>query len=250
MPHDRLSAYFDRLDAWRHLPAYALERRSDALFGLYLPEVLVAEALVSPAPTPLPVVIPEFPVSKMLLGRHAASRASINVDFLAISVPDRRAYLVELKTDVGSLRDEQDEAMGIAHSLGLEALVRGVLDIFTFTSLTKKYGHLLVALHEAGLLHMTEEARRLIWAKQRRGMYDEVAKTQLAPGIADFRLDVVYVQPRRRRSETPGVTTIDFPTFAAVVGQHNDPLSQRFVDSLHRWTVDAGHVEPTAGTGR
>ena len=34
---DRL---FDRMDRWRHLPSYQLERRADLFFSLYLPEVL------------------------------------------------------------------------------------------------------------------------------------------------------------------------------------------------------------------
>ena len=34
---DRL---FNRMDAWRHLPNYQLERRADLFFSLYLPEAL------------------------------------------------------------------------------------------------------------------------------------------------------------------------------------------------------------------
>jgi hypothetical protein len=37
------TALFDRLDAWRHCPAYQLERRADILFSLYLREVVEQE---------------------------------------------------------------------------------------------------------------------------------------------------------------------------------------------------------------
>jgi len=37
---NRIDAIFDRMDVWRHLPSYQLERRADLFFALYLPEVL------------------------------------------------------------------------------------------------------------------------------------------------------------------------------------------------------------------
>ena len=36
----KLEELFARLDDWRHLPAYQLERRADIFFSLYLPDVL------------------------------------------------------------------------------------------------------------------------------------------------------------------------------------------------------------------
>ncbi len=37
---DIVDSLFDRLDAWRHLPNYQLERRADIFFSLYLAEAL------------------------------------------------------------------------------------------------------------------------------------------------------------------------------------------------------------------
>ena len=37
------NALFDRMDAWRHLPDYQLERRADLFFSLYLAEALQAK---------------------------------------------------------------------------------------------------------------------------------------------------------------------------------------------------------------
>ena len=39
----QIDTLFNRVDAWRHLPNYQLERRADLFFSLYLPEVLKAK---------------------------------------------------------------------------------------------------------------------------------------------------------------------------------------------------------------
>lgn len=39
----QIDTLFNRMDAWRHLPNYQLERRADLFFSLYLPEVLEAK---------------------------------------------------------------------------------------------------------------------------------------------------------------------------------------------------------------
>ncbi|HPD48392.1 MAG TPA: hypothetical protein P5279_17685 [Anaerohalosphaeraceae bacterium] len=58
MPTQLISQLFDRMDAWRHLPNYQLERRADLFFSLYLPSVLESKFGVPVSP----IVIPEFPV--------------------------------------------------------------------------------------------------------------------------------------------------------------------------------------------
>jgi hypothetical protein len=37
---NKIDDIFDKLDDWRHLPAYQLERRADVFFSIYLPELL------------------------------------------------------------------------------------------------------------------------------------------------------------------------------------------------------------------
>jgi hypothetical protein len=54
---------FDRLDAWRHLPAYQLERRADIFFSRYLIGVLseiTGDDLEEE-------IIPEFPIKRDLI---------------------------------------------------------------------------------------------------------------------------------------------------------------------------------------
>lgn len=107
------------LDKWRHLPAYQLERRIDILFALFLPEVL--EKCTGKAINTL--LIPEFPV------KQKGSNSSNKVDFLALQSgdPAERAFLIELKTDMASRRDEQDQYLRDAVDDGLKELVLGVI---------------------------------------------------------------------------------------------------------------------------
>ena len=90
---------FDLLDRWRHLPAYQLERRADIFFALYLPGIIEHALGVKVDPR----VIPEFPI------KREDSRKSKKVDYFLISEDRSRALLVELKTDMGSRREDQDD---------------------------------------------------------------------------------------------------------------------------------------------
>ena len=73
---ERINQVFDRLDAWRRLPDYQLERRADLYFSLYLPEVLEA-LLGEPIRQDL---VPEFPIKQL------DSNRSDKVDYLAATV--------------------------------------------------------------------------------------------------------------------------------------------------------------------
>jgi len=76
-----VTAVFDRMDEWRHLPNCQLEHRSDILFSLYLPDVLEAK-LGFPI---RPVVVPELPVRKGTIYRDHRSADCCNIDYLALS---------------------------------------------------------------------------------------------------------------------------------------------------------------------
>ena len=54
----QIDTLFDRVDAWRHLPNYQLERRADLFFSLYLSKVLEATLGFPVADQ----IVPEFPV--------------------------------------------------------------------------------------------------------------------------------------------------------------------------------------------
>ena len=96
---------FDRMDAWRHLPNYQLERRADLFFSLYLPKVL-EEKLGFPVRERL---IPEFPVRIGTIYPHIPINKSFKIDYVALSEDGSKAVLVELKTEGMSRRSSQDK---------------------------------------------------------------------------------------------------------------------------------------------
>ena len=223
---------FALLDRWRHLPAYQLERRADVLFALFLPDVLQGHFGV-----PInPKLIPEFPI------KNQDDNQSSKVDFLALQdSPDgkraERAFLVELKTDMASRREEQDKTLRYAERRGMKKLIIDVLEICTATNQKPKYVHLLSLLSEVGLLDYKEA----LWPVRQgysallKEMTEEVKRPRHWPS-----LEVVYVQPRV--PEIPKV--IDFEQFADAI-ERSGRVGLVFADHLRKWaSLDAGCPEP------
>ena len=82
---------FDRMDRWRNLPKYALERRADIFFGVYLRRVLEAKYRTTIKDS----IIPEFPVHKASIYPDLKYNRSFNIDFVAFSEDSKTAFLVE-----------------------------------------------------------------------------------------------------------------------------------------------------------
>ena len=226
---------FALLDRWRHLPAYQLERRADIFFALFLPEVLQERFEV-----PInPKLIPEFPI------KNRDGNQSSKVDFLALQdsrdgEPAERAFLVELKTDMGSRRGVQDNLMVDASERGLKELVLGVVAICRSTKEREKYVHLLKLLSEVlvdlvhyrdGLFHGVGQHRTY------NAVLDQVQGQVESTDESEWpRLEVVYVQPSRE-------TVIDFGEFAdAIMGRGG--IGGLFARYLKEWKVPAGSPDP------
>ncbi len=60
---NRINDIFGRLDNWRHLPTYQLERRADIFFSLYLSDVVGEYFGVVLEKE----IIPEFPIKRDLI---------------------------------------------------------------------------------------------------------------------------------------------------------------------------------------
>ena len=215
------------LDRWRHLPAYQLERRVDVLFALFLPEVLEKHFGTSNV-----CLIPEFPIKKSLL-RTDTTAQSINVDFLGIareSDGKERAYLVELKTDMASRREDQAEDLGRAVNAGLKELVEGVIEIARNAAHRhkKKYGHLLYLLSELDLVECQGDPLDV-------GGYEVVDRKEDWPC-----LELVYVQPKA----PPKMTMIGFDDFAAKIEEDGSDIGRKFAGYLREWVDKAGERDP------
>ena len=227
---DQITQLFDRMDSWRHLPNYQLERRADLFFSLYLPEVLEEKLGFAI----MPELIPEFPIRIGTVYPKINTNKSFKIDYLALSTDGKQAVFVELKTDGGSRSEKQDQYLAAAKQTGLSALLEGLLTIFKATSAKRKYSHLLDSLARMDLIDIPDT------------MYDILARDNLQ-GITEASRDVritcavrqchiIYVQPNGQ-----GPDVISFDDFRAVVMRHDDAISTRFAQSLEEWpNVPAG----------
>ena len=232
------------MDAWRHLPAWQLERRADLFFGVFLATVLEATFDVAINPR----IVPELPLLKRLVqARARPGLSSVKLDYFAMAADGSRGFLVELKTDVRSRRAGQDAYLHAAQRVGLPALMQGVVDIVVGPRLRDvhrdhKYAWMVHALSELGCLTAPDAYRRAVYAEDRTGL--TAAARSLAVTAPDCPLEVVYVQPVRSDEEASGTTTIDFEAFAAVIEATKEPMGARFAQSLRDWTCPPAAEPP------
>ena len=234
---DPVSMLFDRMDSWRHLPNYQLERRADLFFSLYLPEALEAKLGFAVRAE----LVPEFPVRIGTIHPQIDTNKSFKIDYVALSTDGSKAMLVELKTEGLSRRTGQDRYLEAAKDVGLGALIEGLLMIFRATNAKRKYFCLLDRLSHMGLLEIPDEMRRILDGPDLRGIDETADRVRVTCDVAEHH--IVYVQPQ---GSGPGI--ISFDEFGTTVGRHDDPLSRRFARSLDEWgRVPAGQASSGGG---
>jgi hypothetical protein len=236
---DVLGELFNRLDGWRNLPSYQLERRVDIFFSFYLLEALDAH-FGGPM---CPVLIPEFPVRIgsvepfLRAGSKGRSNQSFKIDYLVFSKDLSTAYLVELKTEMDSRNDKQDCYLLAAQQAGIRAILCGVFKLYKHSRAKRKYRCLLRELRQAELIEFAETPG------------EPMAKVVKEPQT----IVVVYIQPHDTKGKDfdPKVTwdernpkeVITFEKFRETVVKHRDPISKRFAESLNLWAITrAGDV--------
>jgi hypothetical protein len=222
---DPMVEVLDRMDAWRHLPNYQLERRADVFFSLYLAEVLGAKLGFAVRPE----LVPEFPVRiSTIRPDDPDGDKSCKIDYLALSAANDKAVFVELKTDGQSRRGKQDEYLLAAQAAGLSSLLEGLRDIFRATNSKRKYFRLLELLERMGLLRIRTAMRKTMASPSLRGASELSRQIEVTAHVG--KPVIVYVQPNGT-----GPDTISFREFAQTVRRHGDPVSQRFAASLCEW---------------
>ena len=229
----QITRLFDRMDSWRHLPNYQLERRADLFFSLYLPEVLEEKLGFAV----MPDLIPEFPVRVGTVYPSIDINKSFKIDYLALSADGTQAVFVELKTDGGSRRDQQDEYLARAQGVGLPALLDGLLAIFRATTAKRKYFHLLDSLSRLGQLDIPAAMYDIASRDSLQGITAASADIKITCPIQ--RCHTIYVQPN---GEAPDI--ISFDDFQAVVARHGDTVSARFTQSLKEWANTPAGTRP------
>lgn len=227
-----MAVLFDLLDGWRHLPSYRLEPRADAMFGLFMPDALDRH-LAPRGITVNPLLIPEFP-----LGQDD-TRRSDKADFFAVSRDRRHAFLVELKTDMNSLRDTQEDYLHRAVERGMASLLCDIRSMAKTKNsrARRKYFHLLKAVAELELMILPVELEDRIYDSS-QGVYDCIDRIRLPSALPD--IEVIHVLP----AAVKGMDCIDFEGFAAVVEEHGK-IGERFAASLRNWSaIKAGDRWP------
>ena len=240
---------FNRMDAWRHLPKYKLEGRLAPFFELYLHDVL-SECLGVELH---PVVIPEFPLRKGALHEDEKSNLSNNVDYVAFSMDRKTAFLVELKTDMGSIHENQVEYLRLALAKGLKPLVGGVIEICGSKGceVPEKYVHLLHLLAKLELVTIPDPGKlyQLTFPTRERGWTKAFAGVKPTVEGKLKHTRVIFIQPTE---DKPGssVTGSDrdfrhiyFRDVAEIVQRFGD-LGGVFAHYLRRWSEAPGQRYP------
>jgi len=190
-------------------------------------------------------IIPEFPLRLGTL-LDDGSNQSVKVDYLVLAKDRSRAVLVELKTDMASRRDRQDELMRRACEVGMRQLLEGVVQIAPKSAEMEKYGHLLFELEALGLVEIPEELPAFLFPHRKRGVTTLLGQVRVSPAAGQVPLSVVHVQPLA----DSGDEAVSFARFAEHLDHFDDPISRRLRESLLCWTEVAGAaLPPRSGQG-
>ena len=242
---------FCLMDHRRHLPGYPLERRAAPFFELFLHDIVGTRVGV-----PInPVVMPEFPLRMGTLfcenelqkkNRKFHPNQSLKVDYVALSLDVKKVFLIELKTDMKSVDQQQKADLRAASKIPFGNFVDGVKCICKVTKQKSKYVHLLHRLSELDLVSIRDEDcfHQLTCRNPKTGWnsaMDRVQLTDVANGLKCER--VVYIQPCRSCEDDNGIKYIDFKEVAEEVKGRGE-IGRVFAKYLCRWRNNAGENGP------
>lgn len=236
---------FGLLDRWRHFPTYQLERRADVFFALFLPEVLGKRFGIKINP----LLVPEFPI------KQPHGFRSNRVDYFAYSSKGAHSFLIELKTDMSSVRSskgkEQLKRLKETAQKDLKELVRDIIAISERSADKQKYVHLLRCLQELGLVTgIDEDLYKRVFPKVIAGVVKEgLAKVKVTDAAKRCpKPEVVYIIPEGPRDAKTkglmrGVHQILFEEFVKYA-KNRGTIGSQFAKSLECWTKQAGSCPP------
>lgn len=132
------------LDRWRHLPKYQLECRADMFFGLFVRNIVASHLNVALHHT----IIPEFPF------KNSERNTTVNFDYVLFSENLTTAYILELKTDAGSVDDDQLAYLKQARAENdFRSLMTNIMQVADNSKQGSKYDHLFRILESAKLMN-------------------------------------------------------------------------------------------------
>lgn len=222
-PNNKITELFDLLDKWRYFPAYQLERRSDIFFAIYLKTLISQQYKFQ-----IDAIIPEFPVRIGTI-YTIESNESFKMDYVAVCQEKKKVFLVELKTDISSVRENQIKYFRRAQKINIKGLIDGLIKIYDATSQKNKYQNLL------------REVERLGWL------------TQTSHGIVNndkaYEIDILYILPNKKQIEhiselqnDESFKVLTFDDIIRILKPYHDEVAARFIQSLERWKINPNDV--------
>jgi len=203
--------FFSMLKAWKKLPAYRMEPRIDAMVAYYFPE-LFRDALK----IEVSAVIPELPLRLGTIYPTCKNQPnrSFKVDFFVLG-KDGQNFLVEMKSDSGSISVKQCDYLKKTREIGMKALIGGICQITAVSSFTKKYKELKSNLKRIGLINDNFEYI---------GKRDDVTILFIQPGV-------------KNPCGDSSIKVIDFQKVATVIEKYyQDDFSLELAESLREWS--------------
>ena len=197
-------------------------------------------------------VIPEFPLRIGTLypddinrnKRGAENNQSVKVDFAAFNKNMGVVYLVELKTDVNSRNDTQDDYLKSAREIDFKTLIGDVKKIAWASNSKHKYGHLLYRLELLGLIKAPEELYNELFQDKGRYLKEHHEKIEILPPNKDVAIKIVYVQPKKTEKDDRELFNyIYFEKFASLI-ESKGTLGKVFAECLLSWQSQAGTTDP------
>ena len=203
-----IDTLFNQLDDWRRLPNYQLERRADIFFAIHIP--VLFKRLFS-----LEVldILPEFPIRIGTIYPTVPINKSYKADYI-VYADNLKAFLVELKTDNGSIRNDQVKYYFKSIESGYYSLLSGLLEIYNASSYKSKYISLLSRLVDNGSLEKNE------------GSYKPIEKYSF------YHLPI-FIKPTLSELDTGYILT--YEKIIGILKNEQNQLTQRFIKSLQEW---------------
>ena len=241
-----LDDIFRTLDRWRHLPAYRLEPTLAPFFGLFLRDVLSEVYCIGDELHP--TIIPEFPLP--IKGEKSLSN---KVDYAAFSCSQKKVYFVELKTDSGSIREEQIKYLKSAKGRNFQCLLKDILKISKASRgiYIQKHAHLLHLLRDVYLVDYNDgNLYEIAFRKRRQGWKDCIERIEQHVDNENGKykkvdIQIVYITPTGNTEllRKTGFCEIGFDCVADIVAALGG-FGPMFAYYLKRWKSQAGEIDP------
>lgn len=205
-----IETIFKLLGDWYRFPKYQLERRLDIFFALYLPEILKSKINID---IDYKDITPEFPLKK------EESYRSTNADYAIFSKRNEKIqlYLMELKTDMHSIKNNQNDYYNRANNCKFSQLLKDIIDIRNNGSMNKiskeKYDTLITYMkNNYGIIKQNNEIN--------------------TEKIID-KIEIIYLVPKKYK-KIEKYKIITFEEVINIIKNKSDDISSEFCKMLEK----------------